>query len=229
MATRYFLTMGIERLSVEAAKSYWFGDDLVAYAFWGFDNYEVIALPKIEVERGLKYLNKLKACKTYGEAQKLFIEFQNDLMAPKLIPRIQDLSQHYDFLFEKWLAKDTRLPHDQDPESYTDIDPAVEDLLACVAEDEFVWNEAEPYLDENGIFSACRNIQIWTDAWIPLEIANVAGTPDKGYGIDYYEAELLYKNRELFVSEFKKYGIEIIFEHPDLVELTGYFQEAINE
>ena len=222
MASRYFLIMGIERLSVEEAKDYWFGSDLVAYGFWGEGDYEVIALPKVEVERGLKYLHKLKECKTYGEAQKLYVEFANDLFAPKLIPRIEDLSQHYEFLYENWHAKDTRLPHDQDPETYTDQDPSIEELLECIEDDEFIWNEAPPYLDENENFAACRNIQIWTDAWIPSEIANVVGTPDVGYGIDYFEAEFLYKDRELFIQEFKKYGIEIIFDHPDLRELAGY-------
>lgn len=221
-ASRYFLTMGIERLSVEEAKNYWFANDLIAYGFWGEGEYEVIALPKIEVERGLKYLRKLKECRTYGEAQKLFVEFSNDPLAPKLIPRIEDLSQHYDFLYEHWLAKDTRLPHDQDPESFTDEDPGTDELLESIENDEFIWNEAPPYLDENENFAACRNIQIWTDAWIPSEISQAAGTPDVGYGIDYFEAELLYKNRELFIQEFKKYGIEVIFDHPDLRELAGY-------
>ena len=221
-ASRYFLTMGIERLSVKEAESYWFANDLIAYAFWGEGEYEVIALPKIEVERGLKYLHKLKECETYGEAQKLYVEFSNDPFAPKLIPRIEDLSQHYEFLYEHWRAKDTRLPHDQDPDSFTDEDPGTDELLESIENDEFIWNEAPPYLDENENFAACRNIQIWTDAWIPSEISQTAGTPDVGYGIDYFEAELLYKDRELFIQEFKKYGIEIIFDHPDLRELAGY-------
>jgi hypothetical protein len=220
--SRYFLTMGMERLSVEEAKSFWFANELVAYAFWGDADYEVIALPKLEVERGLKYLRKLKGCKTYGEAQKLYVEFSNDPCAPKLIPRIEDLSQHYEFLYEHWLAKDTRLPHDQDPENYADENPSIDYLLEDIENDEFIWNEAIPYLDDNANFAACRNIQIWTDAWIPSEISQAAGTPDLGYGVDYYEAELLYKNKAIFIQEFKKYGIEVIFENSDLRELAGY-------
>jgi hypothetical protein len=212
--------MGIERLSVEEAKRYWFSNDLVAYAFWGESDNNVIALPKTEVERGLKYLNKLKNCKTYGEAQNLYIEFSNDPFAPKLIPRIEDLSQYYEILYELWLAKDTRLPHNQDPETFTEEYPDIDLLLESIEHDEFIWNEAGPYLDDNQIFAACRNIEIWTDAWIPAEISQVAGTPDTGYGIDYYEAELLYKDKDLFIQEFKKYGIEIIFAHPDLQELA---------
>jgi len=212
--------MGIERLSVEEAKRYWFSNDLVVYALWGESDNNVIALPKTEVERGLKYLNKLKNCKTYGEAQNLYIEFSNDPFAPKLIPRIEDLSQHYEILYELWLAKDTRLPHNQDPETFTEEYPDIDLLLESIEHDEFIWNEAGPYLDDNQIFAACRNIEIWTDAWIPAEISQVAGTPDTGYGIDYYEAELLYKDKDLFIQEFKKYGIEIIFAHPDLRELA---------
>ena len=212
--------MGIERLSVEEAKRYWFANDLVAYAFGGEGDNEVIALPKTEVERGLKYLNKLKNCKTYGEAQNLYIEFSNDPFAPKLIPRIKDLSQNYEELYEHWLAKDTRLPHNQDAETYTEEYPDIDLLLESIEHDEFIWNEAGPYLDDNQIFAACRNIEIWTDEWIPAEISQVAGTPDTGYGIDYYEAELLYKDKDLFIQEFKKYGIEIIFAHPDLRELA---------
>jgi hypothetical protein len=214
--------MGIERLSVEEAKNFWFENELVAYAFWGYGEYEVIALPKIEVERGLNYLRKLKNCKTFREAQNLYIEFRDDPFAPKLIPRIEDLRQHYEFLYENWVANDTRLPHDQDPDGYTDEDPDVEVLLESIENDEFIWNEASPYLDDNANFAACRNVQIWTDAWIPHEISQAAGTPDLGYGVDYYQAELLYKDKELFIQEFKKHGIQIIFEHPDIRELAGY-------
>ena len=214
--------MAMSRLGVDDAKHFWFANDLVAYAFWGEGDYEVIALPKIEVERGLKYLNKLKECKTYGEAQKLYVEISNDPFAPRLIPRIEDLSQHYEFLYEHWLAKDTRLPHDQDPETYTDEDPDIDILLESIEHDEFIWNEAGPYLDDNNNFAACRNNQIWTDAWIPLEVAQAIGTPDLGFGIDYYEAELLYKNMERFTQEFNKHGIMTIFDHPDLRELAGY-------
>jgi hypothetical protein len=213
--------MEIQRLSVKDAKSYWFADELVAYAFWGEGNHEVIALPKIEVERGLKYLRKLKNCRTYGEAQNLYIEFCDDPFAPKLIPKIEDLRQHYEFLYENWVAKDTRLPHDQDPETYTDVEPEIDVLLACIEDDEFIWDEAAPYLDENENFAACRDIQIWTDAWIPSEVSQVAGTPDIRHGIDYCKAELLYRDRELFIQEFKKHGIDIIFEHPNLRELAG--------
>jgi hypothetical protein len=76
---------------VEEAKDFWFEGDLTIYTL-GYEWVdEVIALPKIEVERGLVYLRKLKSCKTYEEAQNLYLEFCKDLKAPKLIPRMRDL------------------------------------------------------------------------------------------------------------------------------------------
>ena len=75
--------MGIERLSVEEAKDFWFKGDLTIYTL-GYEWVdEVIALPKIEVERGLKYLRELKECKTYEDAQNLYLKFSKDQIAPK--------------------------------------------------------------------------------------------------------------------------------------------------
>ena len=206
--------MGIDRLKVEEAKKYWFANDLVVYAFGGENDYEVIALPKIEVERGLNYLHKLQACKTYGDAQKLYIEFSKDPQSPKLIPRIENLYDHSEDIYDLWIEKQDDINNIGDP--------SIDELLASIEKDDFSWKKSRIYLDENENFAACRNVQIWTDAWIPLEIANKIGTPDNGYGIDYYEAELLYKNKVSFIEEFEKYGFRVIFDHPDLRELAGY-------
>jgi hypothetical protein len=214
--------MGIDRLGVEEAKDFWFEGDLTIYTL-GYEWVdEVIALPKIEVERGLVYLRKLKSCKTYEEAQNLYLDFCKDPKAPKLIPRMRDLRNEGDILFDLWEATDTRLPHDQDPDSYREEDPSVDELVEITKHLEFNWNESPLYHDDNGIFAACRNIQIWTDAWIPLEIAVSVGTPDLGFGIDYYAAENLYQNQELFIEEFLKFGIKIEINHPDLRELVGH-------
>jgi hypothetical protein len=213
-AIRYFSTMGIHRLGIEEAKNYWFANDLVVYALGGENDYEVIALPKIEVERGMKYLNKLKKCGTYGEAQKLYIEFSNDPHAPKLIPRIENLYDHNEELFDLWHVKQGQVNDKKDP--------SIHQLLESIENDEFNWNISTIYLDENNNFKACRNEQIWTDEWMPLEIANALGTPDTGYGIDYYEAELLYKDKDRFVETFRSFGITVLFDHPELRELVGY-------
>lgn len=221
-ASRYFSSMGIKRLLVAEAKDFWFEGDLTIYTLDYEWVDEVIALPKIEVERGLKYLRKLKMCKTYGEAQDLYLEFTKDSSAPKLIPRLRDLRQEYDLLFDLWVSTDTRLPHDQDPETYTDAEPSTEELIKNIEHIEFIWDETPLYHDDNGMFAACRNIQIWTDAWIPKEVADTIGTPDLGYGIDYYEAENLYMNLDQFMEAFGKYGIKTELNHPDLRELAGH-------
>lgn len=245
-ASHYFLPMGIGRLSVEDAKDFWFKGDLTVYT-WGYDGVDqVIALPKIEVERGLKYLRKLQNCRTYKEAQDIYIEFSKDQSAPKLIPRIIDPMENLEFtedIFSKYLLSKgiaveeqleyvdknlglrdlmnnsyahNWLPHEYDNE-YREL---VERIV--FTDVPFVWHEAPPYLDDNYNFAACRDIQIWTDAWIPKEISEAIGTPDLGYGIDYSEAENLYKNRDLFIQEFLKYGIKTEIDHPELRELVGY-------
>lgn len=246
-ACRYFITMGIARLSVEEAKDFWFEGDLTIYTL-GYEWVdEVIALPKIEVERGLVYLRKLKGCKTYEEAQKLYLEFCEDPEAPKLIPRIIDPMDNLEFvddlfwnylLTSKGIKSEQQLDYvdqemglrDHMNESYKgdwlphEYDDALRELQEQIVLTEvpFLWNEAPPYLDDNGSFAACRNIQIWTDAWIPSEIAERIGTPDIGYGIDYYEAENLYESLKLFIDEFLKFGIKTEINHPDLRELAGH-------
>ena len=213
--------MGIKRLGIEEAKDFWFQGDLTIYTLGSEWSDEVIALPKIEVERGLKYLRKLKMCKTYGEAQDLYLEFAKDSSAPKLIPRMRDLGQENDLLFDLWDSTNTRLPHDQDPETFTDVDPSAEELIGIIEHVEFIWDESPLYHDDNRIFAACRDMQRWTDAWIPEEIAQTLGTPDLGFGIDYYEAENLYTNLDSFIAAFGEYGIKTELSHPDLQELAG--------
>ena len=237
-------TMAIKRLSVEEAKDFWFKGDLTIYTL-GYEWVdEVIALPKVEVERGLKYLRKLKKCKTYGDAHNLYLEFSKDNSAPRLIPRIIDPMEDSEFtedLFAEYLLskgipveeqldyvekslglrdfltnfyEGDWLPHEYD-NAYCDLRDHI-----VSTEVPFVWDGAIPYLDDNLNFAACRNFQIWTDAWIPKEIAEGLGTPDLGFGIDYYEAENLYKNGDLFIQEFLKFGIVTKIDHPDLKELA---------
>lgn len=213
--------MGIDRLTVEEAKNYWFDGDPVVYAFGGEGDYEVLALPKCEVIRGLLYLRKLKACDTYGAAQALFTEYSKDPKAPKLIPRIENLENHYEYLLEVWDESSPNLAHHQDADAYADEDPSVEILLENIKNREFIWNEAPPYLDENGNFAACRDFQRWTDAWMPREIVEALGEPDAGFGIDYYEAEFLYKDRTKFQEIFANYGINVQFNSRELRELAG--------
>ena len=222
-----------ERLNMADAKDYWFGGDLTVYADIG-PNSTVVALPAQEVDRGLIYLDKLKACNSYEAAEDLYRAFKNDLRAPKLIPRIIDPLIDYEYveiLFTDYLNKmgvaeeehlnyvdqemglrnfmdefykGDWLPHEYD-DNYREL---AEHIVRTKVP--FVWSEALPYLDDNGLFAGCRNAERWTDAWVPIEITTAIGVPDTGYGIDYYEAEYVYTDMDTFLLAFKKYGVETI-------------------
>jgi hypothetical protein len=222
-----------ERLNMADAKDYWFGGDLTVYADIG-PNSTVVALPAQEVDRGLIYLDKLKACNFYEAAEDLYDEFKNDLAAPKLIPRIIDPLYDYeyvDMLFTDYLNKmgiaeeeyldyvdqemglrnimnefykGDWLPHEYD-DNYREL---AQHIVRTKVP--FVWSEALPYLDDNGLFAGCRNAERWTDAWVPIEITTAIGVPDTGYGIDYYEAEYVYKDMEKFVTEFNYHDIRVL-------------------
>jgi hypothetical protein len=239
-----------ERMSLEAAKDFWFGDDLRVFADVG-PNETVIALPAREAIRGLNYLAKLQACTTYEAAEELFLQFSKDPSAPKLIPRIIDPFAHFehvDELFTKYLLdkgleesehldyvdqvmglrafmdehyKGDWLPHEYDDE--------FRELAEHIVRTEvpFVWNTAPPYLDDNLNFAACRNAELWTDEWMPVEITTAIGTPDPGYGIDYYEAEYIYSSMEKFVGEMGKHGFNVLIGEKNFRRL--YFAEAIDK
>ena len=222
-----------ERMGIEAAKDFWFGDDLTVFADIG-PNETVIALPAREVVRGLNYLAKLQACTTYEAAEELFLQFTKDPSAPKLIPRIIDPFAHFEYvdeLFTKYLLgkgieesehldyvdqemglralmdehyKGDWLPHEYDDEFRALAEHTVR------TEVPFVWNNAPPYLDDNLNFAACRNAELWTDEWMPAEITSAIGAPDTGYGIDYYEADYIYPSMEMFVRAFELHGFKVI-------------------
>jgi hypothetical protein len=222
-----------ERMGIEAAKDFWFGDDLTVFADIG-PNETVIALPAREVVRGLNYLAKLQACTTYEAAEELFLQFTKDPSAPKLIPRIIDPFAHFEYvdeLFTKYLLgkgieesehldyvdqemglrafmdehyKGDWLPHEYDDEFRALAEHTVR------TEVPFVWNNAPPYLDDNLNFAACRNAELWTDEWMPAEITSAIGAPDTGYGIDYYEADYIYPSMEMFVKAFELHGFKVI-------------------
>jgi len=222
-----------ERMNIERAKDFWFGGDLTVFADIG-PNETVIALPAREVTRGLNYLTKLQACSTYEAAEELFLQFTKDQSAPKLIPRIIDPFQHFEYvdelftgyLLEKGVEESEHLDYvDQEmglrvfmEEHYKgdwlphEYDDEFRELAEHIVRTEvpFVWNTAPPYLDDNLNFAACRNAEIWTDAWMPIEITTAIGVPDTGYGIDYYEADYIYPSVEKFIKAFSVYGFKVI-------------------
>ena len=171
--------MAIARLDMDEAKNYWFDGVLIAYAFVNDHGPEIISLPKVEVDRGLYYLRKLKSCSTYGQAQNLFLEYCEDNKAPKLIPRLTNLEEHIDFLFEMWELNQKPSQLTQEKAFDPAREPNMEELMKNIENLEFVWNQAPPYLDDNELFAACRDMQRWTDAWMPKEIVEVLGVPTR--------------------------------------------------
>ena len=222
-----------ERMKIEKAKDFWFGGDLTVFADIG-PNATVIALPAREVTRGLIYLAKLQACTTYEAVEELFLQFTKDPIAPKLIPRIIDPMQDFEYveelftkyLLEKGIEESEHLDYvDQEmglrafmDEQYKgdwlphEYDYEFRELAEHIVRTEvpFVWNTAPPYLDDNLNFAGCRNAEVWTDAWMPIEIATAIGVPDSGYGVDYYECEFVYPELEMFNNAFKQEGFTII-------------------
>ncbi len=238
----FYIWVMSKRISIEEAKDFWFGGDLTVYADLG-PNETVIALPAREATRGLNYLGKLQACRTYQAAEELYVEFTIDPSAPKLIPRIIDPLKEFEYvdelftkyLLEKGVAESEHLDYvDQEmglrdfmDEHYNgdwlphEYDDEFRELAEHVVRTEvpFVWNTAPPYLDENLNFAACRNAEIWTDAWMPLEITTAVGVPDTGYGIDYYEADYIYPSIEKFVDVWINHGFKVIMEERNFIKL----------
>ena len=219
-ASRYFLTMGIERLSVEEAKDFWFAGDLTVCTM-NMDD-QVWALPLIEVERGFKYLTQLKACKTLGDAQNLYKIFLNDDHAPKFLPNLVDLESQEDPLIEAfeevWGIEEWTKPWKE-----ADEYPAIDLIWENVKESAFDFTESKFYRDsENDVIAIYGRPQLWTDEWMPLEIVNKLGIKDDAWGIDYIPAEYVYSSQPEFTKLFKSLGFEVIEDDVRLGELSGY-------
>ncbi len=53
----------------------------------------------------------------------------------------------------------------------------------------------------------------------PADLTQAIGTPDTGYGIDYYDAEYVYRDLAEFAKEFRKFGIEVKLESENFCNL----------
>lgn len=216
-----FLRMGRLRMSVSEAKDQWLNNDLIVCVIQAHD--EVWALPKVEVERGIHYVRKLEAAKTIEDAQKVYLEYLEDENRPKLLP-----ANVVNFLWEPdYLLELIESVIQEDPSHFNldfeEIDEAdVEQLFELSKGLSFDLSKCTVYRDESDTLLIYGQPSLWTDEWIPAEIAEKLGTTDTGYGIDYEPAEFLYLNLEDFVKEFNSYGISILLQDKELYELSGY-------
>ena len=205
----------VKRVTLQDAKELWFHGDLTLY-LTQIDG-DIYALPKVEAEGALKYCELLEKCRTYEEIQSLYEKFSADPNQPRLIPRLLDLHNELEALEQMWIDEDATGMRD-----YGDLSD--EELLNYWLPKTFdLWQRDEPniYMTEETL-TLVRDSQVWTDEWIPNEVAQSLGVPDKGYGVDYVRAEFLYQDLTKFVELFREAGIESKVDEPSFLRLLKY-------
>ena len=204
-----------KRITLQDAKEFWFHGDLTLY-LTQIDG-DIYALPKVEAEGALKYCELLEKCKTYEEIQSLYEKFSADLDRPRLIPRLLDLHNELEELEQMWVDEDATGMRD-----YGELSD--EELLNYWLPKTFdLWQRDEPniYMTEETL-TLVRDFQVWTDEWMPIEVAQSLGVPDKGYGVDYVKAEFLYRDLTKFLEVFRKAGIESKVDKPSFLKLLKF-------
>ena len=86
-----------------------------------------------------------------------------------------------------------------------------------------LWQRDEPniYMVEE-VLILVRDFQVWTDEWMPIEVAQSVGVADKGYGVDYVNAEFVYQDLDKFKQIFEKSGFQINVDEPSFMKLLKY-------
>jgi hypothetical protein len=203
----------IERLKMEKAKSYWFRNSHVVYAV-NFDG-KVYALPKFEADSALRYCEKLERCKTYKDVLELYSEFESDSERPRLIPRLLKLDEELSILEDMWID-DSDGP---EREWGTLSDSELIDYWLPKSFD--LW-DSPLFRDEEDVLILVRDFHLWTDAWIPIEVCEEAGSEDPGSGFFYSPAEKIYTDLEKFRKSFAGYGITVEVDNPDFLRILKY-------
>ena len=212
-----------QRLSIEEAKSYWFGDDLTVCAidgdgeFWG-------ALPRREVMRGCKYLKRLENCKTIEQAQAVYEDHRSDPEAPKLAPsRIVNFHDEADLILEYLEnAIEQGAPVFVSLSSEKLGQMSNVQLYELIKNEPFNLHESKFYRDESDMNVIYAQSSLVTDSWIPLEIAEMIGVPDIGGGFFYETVEFVYPDFIAFSRIFQDLGFEVLVNTEDARELMGY-------
>lgn len=205
----------VQRLPLEKAKSFWFENDLVIYLT--LIDVNIYALPKVEVERALKYCELLERCKTYDDVQALYLNFTADSDRPRLVPKLIDLYSALEKLEEMWIEEEEEGIRD-----YGELSD--EELIDYWLPKTFdLWERDKPniYMDEE-VSNLVRDFQVWTDQWMPIEVAQSLGVTDEGYGVDYVNTEFLYQDLANFIEIFEKSGIETKVDDPVFLKLFEY-------
>jgi hypothetical protein len=199
----------------------------------GDDDGNVMAMPLAEAKKSEKYIDLLLGVNTYQEAQDLYEIYRQDRDAPKLTPRLYDLKVDHELL-DTSVQQEFRLQGiwdlglwEQEPSEFFGYFADLREDFECSHES--LWEEVKNLkfnLDTDPCYNAdeipryigeCR---LWTDKWIPKEIAESIGSPDRGMGLDYMPAEYLYESFRVFVDTFKDFGFNFQLDAPRIEYLA---------
>ena len=211
----YYGAAMVKRVSIQDAKVLWFHGELILHLTHMDGN--IYALPKVEAERALKYCELLEKCKTYKEAQSLYEKFSADPDRPRLIPKLLDLNNELEELEQMWIDEDSTGARD-----YGEL--SGEELINYWLPKTFdLWQRADSniYMTDQ-VLTLVRDFQVWTDEWMPIEVAKSLGVPDKGYGADYLNTEFLYQDLDKFKNIFEKSGFQIKVDDSSFMKLLRY-------
>jgi hypothetical protein len=200
-----------QRLSIEEAKSYWFGDDLTVCAIDGHGNFWG-ALPRREVMRGFRYLKRLENCKTIEQAQLVYEGYVTDPEAPKLLPcRLVDFHEEADLILEyleNALQKGSQQFVSLKSKKLKQMSNV--QLFDLIKHEPFNLHESKFYMDESDMNVIYAQSTLVTDSWIPLEIAEMIGIPDVGESFFYETVEFIYPDFNKFSEAFRDLGLEVV-------------------
>jgi hypothetical protein len=217
------------RPSIEELKSEWCHGELRIVA--SDSDVEIYAMPFEETRKSRIYIDHLLEIKTYFEAQELYEKYVNDPEAPRLTPALFSLNSDIERMDQRVQQEflDKGIWDSVRWESSLEevlSGPGFSDLnLAFECSTSSLWSEVKNLsfnLESDPCYNADENARfltqapLWTDAWIPLEIANEIGEPDKELGLDYEPAEFVYLDIDKFIHSFSKHGFEVIVDNKEI-------------
>jgi hypothetical protein len=217
---------GSPRPTLDQLENDWCKGDLTILA--SEDEGQVMAMPLAEAEKSEKYIGLIKTINTYQDAQNLYEIYCNDSEAPRLTPFLFDLKESLESLDQRVQQEyrslgrwDSNRWEGEPPDPITspdwfndlnaDFECSVESLWEEVKNLKFELN-FDPCYNADSIPRYLGSPQIWTDQWIPMEIASKIGVPDLGMGLDYLPAEFSYLSIYEFEKIFGDFNFEVIFD-----------------
>jgi hypothetical protein len=221
---------GSPRPTLDQLKNDWCKGDLTILA--SDEDGQVMAMPLAEAEKSEKYIGLIKTINTYQDAQNLYEIYCKDPEAPRLTPFLFDLKESLESLDQRVQQEyrsagrwDSNRWEGEPPDPITspdwfndlnaDFECSVESLWEEVKNLKFELN-SDPCYNADSIPRYLGSPQIWTDQWIPREIASKIGVPDLGMGLDYLPAEYIYKSSDTFKEILSANGFRIEFDQKRL-------------